>query len=138
MSRRNNLLLVDGDVRRRAAISHCLSGSGLHVEPFEDTSELFSRWPRDGLLLVHDNGTAIADLLQHMGQTGDWLPIIAFAEEPAPRRIVEAVLHGAVDYMVWPFDEHQLTESMDVAEERAKSVAGTKLREAVARSRVER
>lgn len=138
MTRRNNLLLVDGDFRRRAAISHCLSGTGLHVEPFEDTSELFSRWPRDGLLLVHDGGTAIADLLQHMGQTGDWLPIIAFAEQPAPRRIVEAVLHGAVDYMVWPFDEHQLAESMDLAEERAKSVAGAKLREAVARSRVER
>ena len=138
MSRRNNLLLVDSDFRRRAAISHCLSGSGLHVEPFEDTAELFSRWPRDGLLLVHDSGSSIADLLQHMGQTGDWLPIIAFAEEPSPRRIVEAVLHGAVDYMVWPFDERQLIESMDVAEERAKSVAGTKLREAVARSRVER
>lgn len=138
MTRRNNLLLVDGDFRRRAAISHCLSGTGLHVEPFEDTPELFSRWPREGLLLVHDSGTAIADLLQHMGQTGDWLPIIAFAEEPAPRRIVEAVLHGAVDYMVWPFDEHQLQESMDLAEDRAKSVAGAKLREAVARSRVER
>lgn len=138
MNRRSNLLLVDGDFRRRAAISHCLSGSGLHVEPFEDTAELFSRWPRDGLLLVQDSGTAIADLLQHMGQTGDWLPIVAFAEQPAPRRIVEAVLHGAVDYLVWPFDDQQLAESMAVAEDRARSVAGTKLREAVARSRVER
>lgn len=78
MNRRNNLLLVDGDFRRRAAISHCLSGTGLHVEPFEDTSELFSRWPHDGLLLVQDSGPAISDLLQHMGRTGDWLPIIAF------------------------------------------------------------
>jgi two-component system, LuxR family, response regulator FixJ len=90
------------------------------------------------VLLVHDTGDAIADLITHMSHTGDWLPIIAFAEQPATRRIVEAVLQGAVDYLVWPFAELQLAESMDVAEDRARSVAGAKLREAVARSRVER
>jgi len=136
--RRSNLLLVDGDLRRRAAISHCLSGSGLHVEPFEDVRELYSRWPADGVLLVHDSGSAIGDLIAHMSQSGDWLPIIAFAEEPSTRRIVEAVLQGAVDYLVWPFEEAELIQSMDVAEDRARSVAGSKLREAVARSRVER
>lgn len=138
MNKRSNLLLVDGDFRRRAAISHCLAGSDLHVEPFEDTAELFSRWPRDGLLLVHDDGHAISTLLDHMGHSGDWLPIIAFAEQPSTRRIVEAVLQGAVDYLVWPFDNLELEESMKVAEDRSVSVAGSKLREAVARSRVER
>ena len=138
MNKRSNLLLVDGDFRRRAAISHCLAGSDLHVEPFEDTAELFSRWPRDGLLLVHDDGQAISALLDHMGHSGDWLHIIAFAEQPSTRRIVEAVLQGAVDYLVWPFDNLELEESMKVAEDRSVSVAGSKLREAVARSRVER
>ena len=138
MMRRSNLLLVDGDVRRRAAISHCLSGSGLHVEPFEDARELYPRWPSDGVLLVHDSGDAIGGLIAHMSQTGDWLPVIGFAEEPATRRIVEAVLQGAVDYLVWPFAETELVESTTLAEDRARSVAGAKLREAVARSRVER
>jgi len=138
MTQRSNILLVDGDFRRRAAISHCLAGSDIHVEPFEDTAELFSRWPRDGMLLVHDAGDAIAVLLEHMGRTGDWLPIIAFAEKPSIRRIVEAVLQGAVDYLVWPFEVAELADSMNVAEDRARSVASSKLREAVARSRVER
>jgi len=138
MTQRSNILLVDGDFRRRAAISHCLSGSDLHVEPFEDTAELFSRWPREGMLLVHDSGDAMTALLEHMGRTGDWLPIIAFAENPSIGRIVEAVLQGAVDYLVWPFEQAALTDSMKVAEDRARSVAGSKLREAVARSRVER
>lgn len=138
MNRRTNILLVDGDFRRRAAISHCLSGSHLHIEPFEDTAELVSRWPRDGMLLVHDSGDAIASLLEHMGHSGDWLPIIAFAEQPSIRRIVEAVLQGVVDYLVWPFEEADLAESVKVAEGRSQSVAGSKLREAVARSRVER
>lgn len=138
MSRRTNILLVDSDFRRRAAISHCLAGSALHVEPFEDTAELVSRWPREGLLLVHDSGDAIAGLLDHMGHSGDWLPIIAFAEAPSIRRIVEAVLQGAVDYLVWPFEETDLADSVKVAEGRARALAGSKLREAVARSRVER
>ena len=138
MSQRTNILLVDGDFRRRAAISHCLSGGDLHIEPFEDLAELVSRWPRDGILLVHDSADAIPTLLDHMGRTGDWLPIIAFAEQPSIRRIVEAVLQGAVDYLVWPFVQSDLAESMVAAEGRSRSVAGTKLREAVARSRVER
>ena len=138
MTQRNSLYLVDGDFRRRAAISHCLAGSDLHIEPFEDAAELCSRWPRDGMLLVHDSGNAISALLDHMGRHGDWLPIIAFAESPSIRRIVDAVLQGAVDYLVWPFEEAALAETVAVAEERARSVAGSKLREAVARSRVER
>ncbi|HET9628282.1 MAG TPA: LuxR C-terminal-related transcriptional regulator [Novosphingobium sp.] len=138
MQRRSNLLLVDSDIRRRAAISHCLSGSGLHVEPFEDARELYSRWPGDGVLLVHDQDDVISRLIAHMSQTGDWLPIIGFAEKAATRRIVEAVLQGAVDYLVWPFEETQLIESMALAESRAQSVSGARLREAIARSRVER
>ncbi|MES2493199.1 MAG: LuxR C-terminal-related transcriptional regulator [Pseudomonadota bacterium] len=138
MNKKTSLLLVDGDFRRRAAISHCLTGTGLHVEPFEDTAELFSRWPREGLLLVHDSGQSVTAVLDHMGRTGAWLPIVAFAERPSTRRIVEAVLQGAVDYLVWPFDEAELAETIEMARERSISVSGTRLREAVARSRIER
>ncbi len=138
MSTRTNLHLVDGDFRRRAAISHCLSGSVLHVEPFEDPCELIARSPRDGVLLVHDEGDAIAPLLEHMGKSGDWLAIIAFAETPSPRRIVDAVLNGAVDYLTWPFDAEAVSASVALAETRSAAMAGSKLREAVARSRIER
>jgi len=138
MMKRTNILLVDGDFRRRAAISHCLSGTGLHVEPFEDAGELIARSPREGVLLVHDDGQTIVPLLEHMGRKGDWLPIIAFAELPEPRQIVESVLQGAVDYLVWPFDNAVITHSVNLAQDRAAAQAGTKLREAIARSRIER
>jgi FixJ family two-component response regulator len=138
MMTRTQILLVDGDFRRRAAISHCLSGTGLHVEPFEDVGELVARNPREGVLLVHDDGQAIFPLLDHMGRKGDWLPIIGFGENPSPRQIVEAVLQGAVDYLVWPFDVAVITDSVELAQSRAASLAGSKLREAIARSRIER
>ncbi|PLK27623.1 response regulator transcription factor [Novosphingobium sp. TH158] len=135
---RTSILLVDSDLRRRAAISHCLSGSALHVEPFEDAGEFVARNPREGIVLVHDDGQAIAPLLDHMGSTGNWLPIVAFAEAPDARRIVEAVLQGAVDYLSWPFDAQTLVDSATLAESRAAAMSGARLREAVARSRIER
>jgi FixJ family two-component response regulator len=133
-----SIFLVDGEFRRRAAISHCLAGSAIHVEPFEDSAELITRWPRSGLLLVHDDGAAIGQLLAQMGQSGQWLPVIGYAEAPATRQVVQAVLDGAIDYIAWPFTREEITEVVTEAEAKAESLGSAKLREALARSRVDR
>jgi FixJ family two-component response regulator len=138
MTTRTSILLVDGNSRRRAAISHNFSGSTLHVEPFEDGAELIARKPDEGVLLVHDEGDAISPLLEAMSQSGNWLPIIAYSEAVVPGRIVEAILHGAVDYLTFPFDAAAVSESAARATERSSAMSGTRLREAVARSRIER
>ena len=138
MSTGTSLFLVDGDVRRRAAISHCLAGSSIHVEPFEDASELISRWPKHGLLLVHDDGRAIPALLAQMGRIGQWLPVIGFAQDPDTRQVVAAVLEGAIDYIAWPFNGEEIVRVVEQAEAKAEVFGTTKLREALARSRVDR
>ncbi len=138
MNTPSTLILVDGDFRRRAAISHCLAGSGIHVEPFENESELFVRWQRSGLLLVNDDGLAISALLDHMGKSGNWLPMVGFSENPSARRIASAILEGAIDYLAWPFGRDEIEETMHDAARKAASLSSIKLREAMARSRVER
>jgi FixJ family two-component response regulator len=138
MATATSLFLIDGDFRRRAAISHCLAGSEIHVEPFEDTSELIARWPRQGLLLVHDDGRSVANLLAHMGRSGQWLPVIGFAENPTTRMVVQSVLDGAIDYIAWPFEREEIVRVVNEAEEKAETLGSTKLREAMARSRVDR
>lgn len=132
------IALVDGDFRRRAAISHCLAGSSIHVEPFEDGTELMGRWPRSGSILVHDDGAVIADLVAHMGKTGNWLPLVGFAENPAPGQVVRAVLDGAVDYIAWPFAAEDLVTTLETAQERSVAAGNAKVREAMALSRVSR
>jgi two-component system, LuxR family, response regulator FixJ len=132
------ILLIDGETRRRAAISHTLSGGGVHVEPFETVEELGGHWPRRGLVLAHDEGQALGDLLVRMSRHGNWLPVVAFAEAPSPRRIVDAVLEGAIDYVSWPFDEGELDEALTSATQRAEAMGSAKLREAMARSRIEK
>lgn len=138
MNNGTSLFLVDGDVRRRAAISHCLVGSSVHVEPFEDPLELIARWPKSGLLLVHDDGRSIAMLLAQMGRLGQWLPVIGFAQEPSTRQVVGAVLEGAIDYVSWPFTREEIISVVDQAETKAEIFGSAKLREALARSRVDR
>ncbi|MBW8753411.1 MAG: LuxR family transcriptional regulator [Sphingomonadales bacterium] len=138
MSGAKQIILVDGDVRRRAAISHDLSGRGIHVEPFETVAELGVHWPRQGLILIHDADGTIALLTEHLVRSGNWLPVVAFGEQPAPRRIVDAILGGAIDYVAWPFDEAELTHTLETAEDRAENIGHARLREAVARSRIER
>lgn len=138
MSSTTQLSLIDGDFRRRAAISHCLAGSGIHVEPFEDSAELSLRWPRSGILLVHDDGDAIADLFAQMGDCGTWLPVIGFSQVPDSRQIMRAAQAGVIDYVVWPFDGAEMAEIIAEAGNRARSLLGVRLREAMARSRLER
>lgn len=130
--------LVDSDFRRRASISHHLSADGLHLEPLEDAAELIARWPRSGMILAHDGGDTLAMLLRHMTATGNWLPVIAYAEAPTPQVIVNAVLDGAIGYLAWPFTQTEFAPALAAARGRAQSLCRAAMRRAVARSRVDR
>lgn len=52
--------------------------------------------------------------------------------------VVRAVLDGAIDYIAWPFNHEQITKIVADAEEKAETFGSAKLREALARSRVDR
>lgn len=132
------LILIDSNMRRRAGISHFLSGSGIHVEPFEDLRELDRRWPRDGVVLAEDNGETIARLIERMGAEGNWVPVIAFGEAPGTNQVVQAVMNGAIDYLEWPFGEAEVRAALAVAEESRNAMGNVRLREAMARSRIQR
>lgn len=133
-----NLVLVDSDFRRRAAISHFLSGTGIHVEPFEDVDELVVRWPRDGVIFAHDDGNVVSRIIDRMTDAGHWLPIIAYSESPGTTRVVQAVLAGAIDYLDWPFGEPEVKQALIVAEESRDTMGSARLREAMARSRIQK
>lgn len=132
------IILVDADSRRRAAITHTLAGGDIHVEPFEYAAELNSHWPRAMAILAHDEDGALQALFTIMTASGSWLPIIAYAQGPATREVVKAVLAGAVDYLALPFGPAEVGAALATAGERGRSVGNVKLREARARSRISR
>ena len=138
MDRRRTIAVVDRNSRRRAAMTHAFSGSGIHVEPFEAIDEIADSWPRAEAIMVEDTGEAVADLVMLMAENGRWLPIIAFADDPSTDQIVKAVLAGAVDYLAWPCDAAQVVGALIGAESTGAALGSLKLREARARSRVQR
>jgi FixJ family two-component response regulator len=138
MERRRNLALIDSNYRRRAAITHCLEGSPIHVEPFESLAELSLSWPREGVLLVEDVDDNLRLLLDHMTDNGQWLPLIALSEAPLTTGIVKAILDGAIDYLEWPCTPDLIVQAVRAAEATENTVGTLKLREARARSRIRR
>ncbi len=136
MERAANLILVDGDLRRRAAVAHMLSPARIHVEPFETVEELAYHWPRSGVILLHDSDGAIIDLVARMAEGGNWFPLIAFSENPDPGRVVQATLEGALDYIEMPFALNSLEAAIARAQERAERMSHARHRETRARSRI--
>ena len=136
--RLSNLILIDSDTRRCAAISHALANGNIHVEPFETITELSRSWPRSGVILIHDEPGAVKELIEKMAAHGEWFPVIAFSQGPAAHRIVEAILDGAIDYVAWPITAEELAQTLERATERADVVGNSKLREVMARARVDR
>jgi FixJ family two-component response regulator len=138
MNNQVRVSLIDSDVRRRAAIAHSLAKAGIPAEPLESVDELISHWPGGGMILAHDHAGAIAALMRHIGQSGKWLPLVAYHEKPDTARVVEAVLEGAIGYLGWPIALVELTDAIGVAADRAERLGEAKSREAAARSRIDR
>lgn len=138
MDRRRSLALIDGNLQRRAKIAHDLSASNVHVEPFEDVDEILVCWPHSGAILVEDRGISIRRLIDAMAEQGNWLPLVAHSERPDSAQIVRAVLEGAIDYVGWPLPASQLIAVLDAAETTGATIGSLRLREARARSRIQR
>ena len=138
MSTGHSIVLIDTNFRRRAAISHCLAGTDIHVEPFEGIEEMRRRWPNGTIALVGDEDDIIHDLFAAMTEIGRWLPIVAYAPEPSIPRVVRAVLAGALDYLDWPLGEADVRQAISLAEISGAGIGSAKLREAMARSRMQR
>lgn len=132
-----NILLIDSDFRRRAAITHCLEGPTFHIEPFEDARELTTQLPRTSALLVYGDAQALAAALDQMTEAGQWVPIICFAENPAIDDVVEALQSGASHFISSPFSEAELTHALEAIAPQFNSLGALRLREAKARKKVD-
>lgn len=138
MRRISKIFLVDGDIRRRATISHCLSQCGIHVEPYENVSELRGHMSEFALLLIHDDRVEISQAIECLAEAGNWLPVIGFAEAPEPRAVARAIHQGAIDYLAWPFAENEVVSILADAAATVETIGKRRNRSYLARKRVER
>lgn len=138
MSGQSMLFLVDGNPQRRNAICRALGERRVYVEPFENLRELHDYSPRDGVIAIADEPGALFELLAKMAATGQWLPVMAFAERPTSRSVARAIRQGAATYATWPCDAGELIDAMDEARAHNETLAGLHARSARARSKLGR
>jgi two-component system, LuxR family, response regulator FixJ len=97
--------VIDSDYARRARVARELHGRNLHAEIYEDLDEFTRHRPNKGFVFVADDevfGGAL-EIAQTLRSTGTALPVVVYASEPSPERVVSAMLDGALDYLAWPF-----------------------------------
>jgi len=132
-----NLAVIDADTRRRAAVCFRLARLPMHIEPFENLAEIWSNWKKPGPILVCDEPDAVSGVNRFMVDSGNWMPIVAYAEAPTVEQVVQAIKAGAIDYLAWPFDLSAVARTIDRVGPEISRIANRRLREFTARRRVQ-
>lgn len=117
-----NILNLDPSHRRRASMVQSLSRSGLHCEPYETIEELLATWPCDRIdvALVYDEAKVLERLSLEIDLHCANTSLIAYHPAPSPKRTVDALLHGAIDYLDLAGDLDELPDRIDAALARAE------------------
>lgn len=130
--------LVDGDYQRRARIAHALAAAGRHVEPFESLEEFAAKSHDRNVLLVHDEGTLVKDVIDYCQKSGQLVGALVYAQNPEPRSVVSAIRSGATDYCQWPIDPESLQEAVDACQAVAETEWTKAEKQAFARKLIDR
>lgn len=115
MDRYKTISLIDADFRRRAELSKALAGTRFHVEPYESVAEFRHQGNAHSLILVHDDGAAIAELLADMRARAYWAPVLGYGKALDPVRCSQVILQGLIGYLPTPFSREDIENLLDGA-----------------------
>ncbi len=140
MIERMTLHILDSDSARRAQLARLAFAAGHHAEIYASAEELLTHTPAGGLVLAQDEpvGEGICNLVSLMMRAGQWLPVIAIAENPQTSTVVRAIKAGALDYLNVPEQIGPLNEAVARAAREADAQRLQRGRAAEARQRISR
>jgi two-component system response regulator FixJ len=121
----NPVIVVDDDDAVRAALTLLLRSAGHATRSFESAAAFLENWdPRAGGCLVLDvrmPGISGLELQQQLNQRGATLPVIFITGHGDVPMAVEAMKHGAFDFVQKPVREQELVERARRALEKDRS-----------------
>jgi FixJ family two-component response regulator len=115
----STVFLVDDDPSVLSAVGRLIRSAGRKVETFGSPREFFERaHPDEAGCLVADLRMPEMDGLElqaAMVRAGYHLPVIFMSGHADIQSTVKAMQGGAIDFLIKPFDEHQLLDAIDRA-----------------------
>ena len=113
------VFVVDDDDAVRRSLTRLLRSAGWNAEVFASAGDLLERAPISGpgcvLLDVHMPGMSGIELQDRMAEAGITLPVVFLTGKGDIPMSVQAMKHGAVDFLVKPVEEDVLFQALDQA-----------------------
>lgn len=136
MSKRIHIVAESSAERaERARVCYSL---GYHAEIYTSIDELLAAGPENGTVIIDDEeeSAGVGRFFERMAQRGMWLPVVAVSRHIDPRRVVDAVKAGTLDYLSLPLDPEALVKALAQTERDASVHGAIQRRAVVARSRI--
>jgi len=124
------VFVVDDDDAVRRSLTRLLRSAGWNAEVFASAGDLLERAPISGpgcvLLDVHMPGMSGIELQDRMAEAGITLPVVFLTGKGDIPMSVQAMKHGAVDFLVKPVEEDVLFQALDQAIRRQAAESATR------------
>lgn len=132
------LHFIEPDMQVRSELFKVGTDLGYHCEIYADYSELAAYPPRSGIVVVRDCSEVggIDFALEQLTKLGIWLPVVAMDFQPSATKVVEAIKHGALDYLVLPLEPSRLQSCLNRIGAEVRQVSMLRQRQFETRSRL--
>jgi len=138
---RPTVFVVDDDASVLSAVGRLIGSAGHKVETFSSPREFFERARSDGpgCLVVDLRMPELTglQLQEAMIRAGYQLPVIFMSGQADIQSTVRAIQCGAIDFLLKPFDEHQLLQAIDRAIARNTDERAARARRDALRARLD-
>lgn len=130
--------IVAGTSAERAERARICYDIGYHAEIYVSVEELLVASPNEGVILLDDRTDrgGLPAIFDRMARRGMWCPVIVLSAEIEPRRIVNAVRAGALDYIALPLDPNQLAVALTQAQRDASAQCAVQRRAVEAQTKI--
>jgi len=126
----STIFVVDDDAAVRRSLTRLLRSAGWSAEAFASAGELLERAPICGpgcvLLDVDMPGISGLELQERMIDAGIFLPVVFLSGKGDIPMSVQAMKHGAVDFLVKPVEEAILFQALEQAIRRQAAEAAVR------------
>lgn len=118
----------------RAALARLVSSAGFKAVELCEADELLKWQPEEGIVVIHEcDDQGASAMCAALSDQNMWLPVIGYCTEVDPRRVIDGMKAGAMDFMVGQVSKPELTALLEECERKASFLADRRRRRAMAR-----